>query len=146
VRRAATERARARIVHAVDARAVPCLQVLRIAPLPRVVVVVADEEVPPHRCLLGGEWVERRYVVVVRALAAAALAVPRVATRLEHQDAASRFREPCGNRAAAGARADDDVFGLEVVGRHQNVFKNSINARLSASVSAVSSVWKLVPK
>ncbi len=116
VRGAPAERARARIVDAVDARPAMVLDELRIAPLPHVIAIVADEEVPGHRGVFGGERVEGGNVVVVRQaidvglnrIAAAQFA--RVAAGLEQDDAPARFRQARGYGAAACAGADDEVF------------------------------------
>ena len=86
----------------------------------RVVAVVADEEVPPHRLVLGGEGVEGGHVVVVGQAAAVGslgrcvLEVSRVAAGLEQEHRAAGLGQPGGERPAAGAGADDDVVALRL--------------------------------
>ena len=64
-----------------------------------------------------------------------------ITARLQHHDAHARFRQPRGERAAAGARADDHIVASWSVAPSrslaaQNVFRNSISARLSLSLNA----------
>jgi hypothetical protein len=92
--------------------------VLGIARLPRLVRVVADEEIPFDRVVLRGLRMKHRHVVVVgqaiarRILGIAALQRPRIAAGFEQQHAKSTLGQPRGDRATAGARADDDVVGV----------------------------------
>ncbi len=134
VRRASTERAGARIENAVDGLAVERVAVLRILLLQRLGGVVTDEEVPLHRRVLTGEAMKHRHVIVagqaiftVGLRFSAGIAAARrngIATSLEQQHLAARFRQPRGHRAAAGSRADHNVLVLCLLLRvaHGGVF------------------------
>src|SRR5438067_9664209 len=82
----------------------------------RRVFVVLDEELPTHRLIFGSDGMKERDVIVggetVHILLdlVSALQQPRIAARLEQQHPMSPFREPGGDRAAAGSRSDDYVF------------------------------------
>ena len=120
VRGAAAERAGARVQHAVDALAVVRVAVLRVAPLLLVVVVVADEEVPAQRVVLGRERMKGRDVVVVGSVLRRRLRGSPPSVRgsppASSRSTGTRFGEPGGDGAAAGAGADDDVVGVVAIG------------------------------
>ena len=83
----------------------------------RLVGVVADEEVPSDRVVLGRERMEGGDVVVLRQRVRAGLWRIAARDRCGSPPASSTstriagFGEPRRHRAAAGARADDDVVG-----------------------------------
>ena len=83
--------------------------VLGIARLPRLVGVVADEEIPFDRVVLRGLRVKHGHVVVVgqaiarRILRVAALQLPRIAAGFEQQHAESTLGQPRGDGASACA-------------------------------------------
>ena len=116
MRRAAAQRAGARIEHSVDRNAAIVSPVFRVLLLHLVRRVVPDEKVPPHRVVLAGEAVERRHVVIVGQAVDAGLVVigarelPRIAAGLQQQHRAPRLGQPRGKRSAPGAGADDDVI------------------------------------
>ncbi len=105
VRRAAAERARARVEHALGG-------LLRVERGLGLIGVVIDEVVPAHRGVLGRLRVQRRHLVgdverlrlVLRVLAALIVA------GLEEEDRVAADREVRRERSAAGAGADDDVL------------------------------------
>ena len=120
VRGAATKRTRTRIQDAVHSLVVVFGYVLVVAPLLRIVFVVANEEVPFDGVVLGRQPVERGNVVVLgirirvgleRIAAGDRLRVP---PGLQHDDAVAGLGEARGDRSPAGARADDDVVGAEI--------------------------------
>ena len=113
--------------------AVPGLAVLRIAPLPRVIVVVTDEEVPAHRLVLGGERVEGRHVVVVGVPAPAALAVTRIAAGLEHEHAVTRLRRAGRPRCRRRRRSRRRCIPAEIRWRHRLVVGSRLSADLPSS-------------
>ncbi len=143
VRRAASERGRARIEHAA-ARGVE----LRIERLARGIAVVLHVEIPAHGRVLARERVEARHGVVVGQPLGGRL--ERIAARLDEEDAHAFLGEARRQRAAARARADDDIVPLlpmrlsRVIagcfgGAHehgQNVFTKAMSARLSSSLSS----------
>ncbi len=118
VRSTPPERTGARVEDAIHAGAVPRLAVFRIASLLQIVGVVADEEVPAHRLVLGGEGVERRDVVIVGQcvrsgrMRVAAGERARVAASFEEQDGETLLGQSRRNGAATGARADHDELGV----------------------------------
>ena len=118
---AAAERASARVEHAIDGPAVQLAAVFGVPPLRPVVVVVPDEKIPPHRLVLRGERMERGDVVVVgqpvlvRLPPDAAGQAARVAAGFEQEDLVACLGQPCGDRAPAGARADDDVVVVGIL-------------------------------
>ena len=122
VRRAAAERAGARVEDAVHLPGVVRLDEFHILTLPRIVLVVTDEEVPSQRLVLGRQRVKRGDVVVFGqgvasgTLRIAALQCSRIAAGLEQQHAEARLGKAGRDGAAAGARTDNDVFGVEVPG------------------------------
>ena len=122
VRRAPAERAGARVQDAVHLALVERGAELLVLLLARIVLVMPDEEIPSQRFVLCRERVKGGNVVILgqRILAVTlrigALKRAGIATRLEQEDPEPRFREPRGDGPAAGARADDDVFGVEVGG------------------------------
>ena len=91
---------------------------LGVAPPALVIGVVAHEVVPAERLVLGGLAVERRHCGV-HAL--------DVAARLEQQHAHPGPGEVDGDRATAGAGADDHVVELDGV-RHRGV-RSAASAR-----------------
>ena len=101
VRRAAAERAGARIPDAVLIR-----NEFRIPRLPGGVAVVANEEIPAHRRVLGRERVKCRNVV------RGSLWRAGIAAGFEDEHRVAGFGEPGGHRPAAGAGAHHDVVGL----------------------------------
>jgi hypothetical protein len=103
VGRAAAERPRARIPHAILGG-----DEVRIAPLLRIVGIVPDEKIPAHGRVLGRERMEGGDVVV------GGIGIARIPSGLEHEHRVAGFGEPGGNRATASARADDDVVGVGV--------------------------------
>ena len=116
----------ARIEHAVDSLAVPGLAVLRVVLLPVGIGVVAHEEIPRHRRVLGCLGVKRRHVVVVgQALAGgidgvAALKLARIAPRLEEHHAVPRLGETGRQGAAAGTGAHHHELGIGSRRRHES--------------------------
>src|SRR5262249_692998 len=77
--------------------------------------------------------------------------LPRILVRLEQDNMHARFCEARSNRSNAGAGTDDNVAARLAFPRHllpngQNVFMNSISARLSSSLSGGSSDCCAVPK
>jgi hypothetical protein len=146
--------------------------VVEVAPLQLVAGVMADEEVPAERLVLGRERVERRHVVVVgqailaRRRAVAADELPGVAAGFQQEDLAARLGEARRDGAPAGAGPHHDVLGAvgravrlvvhgasassarrpaERPGRY-SVFRNSIRSSFSRSLSAGSSANRSVPK
>ena len=94
---AAAKRAGARVPHTLLGR-----HVIRILLFLRGVLVVVNEEVPPHRLVLGGERMKRGHVVVGRF---------RIAAGFDDEDRISRFDEPRRDGPASRPRSDDDVIG-----------------------------------
>ncbi len=121
VRGAAAERAGARVEDAIDGAAVQRVAIFGVGSLGLVVVVVAHEKIPAHRLVLRGERMERRDIVVVGQPVRARLPSDgagqraRVAAGFQQHDLVARLREPCGDRAAAGAGADHDIVALGIV-------------------------------
>lgn len=105
----------------------------------RLVAEIMNQEIPSHYRVFGRERMKGRYCVLgckLRMLAA----VDEIAARFEQQDLHSSFSQARGYRATSRPRADNDVI---VVARrrglhHQKVLMNSIKARLSSSLNAVS--------
>ena len=119
---ASAEDAGARVEDAVDVPAVDRRAVARVPRLFHLIAVVADEEIPPHGVILGGQRMEGRHVVVVgqavhaRRLRCRSDHGPRIAARLEQQDTVAGLGQSRRHRPAARAGADDDVVGV-VFGR-----------------------------
>ena len=122
VRRAPAERAGARVQDTVHLALVERGAELLVLVLAGIVLVVPDEEIPSQRFVLGRERVKRGNVVVfgqgvlARILRVGALELTRIAAGLEQEHPEPQLREPRGDSPAAGARADDDGFGVEVGG------------------------------
>ena len=72
-----------------------------------------------------------------------------VVAGFKHDDTHAGFGQPSSERAATGAGTDDDIVAVGVrrhAARDQNVFRNSISARLSSSLRPEPSGAILVPK
>ena len=121
-----------------------------VAPLPRVVAIVADKKIPAHSRVLGSQRVKRRHLVILGQPGRRLL--QRIAARLEQHDPHARLGEPRGERAAAGPRADHDIIAIGIRTRRHpradgsEVLRNSISARLSSSLSGGSWFCVAVPK
>ncbi len=105
MRGAAAERAGPRVQD-------PLRAALAVAPLLRVVGIVADEKIPAHRRVFGGKRVKRRHLVIFGQ--PGGLGVQRIAAGFEQNDAHAGLGEPGGERAAAGSRADHDIIAVGV--------------------------------
>ena len=105
VRGAAAQRAGTRVQN-------PLRTALAVAPLLCVVGIMADEKIPAHRRMFGGERVKCRHLVGFGQ--PGGLGVQRIAARFEQNDAHASLGEPGGERAAAGSRADHDIIAVGV--------------------------------
>ena len=151
---AAANRTSARIVNPVAACSL-LYTILWILLLPRLVLVVTDVVIKTHLFVLSGTTVEHRHQIVPMLLFF--LGLP---AGLQQQHLTSPFCEARGKRATTRARTYDNVVKVCVahvcliatsqpVKRRpvrQKVFKNSIKARLSGSLTPGSSLKRLVPK
>ena len=131
---AAAKATGARIPDAVDGLAIVVRHVFVILVLPGVVGVMADEKVPAHRVVFRRTGMEDGDVVIVRKPidvgidGVAALELKRVPAGFHHKDLSAVLGKPRGDSAAAGARANNDIFEAFISHKQSPLFKRARSA------------------